>query len=76
MSAAGHPRHQPREFIVRVAKGERTENIRVTAQTARDALFRAGMVMAHWQPASEASEWTVRGVRDPAPCDFVPGETA
>lgn len=81
MSAQGHPRHQIREFTVsyrRTANGH-VSSVKVTAQTERDAIFRAGMLLAaRYRPVQDAGGWAdqfiVTGVKDPAPLTWTPPE--
>jgi hypothetical protein len=72
----GHPRHQLRRFTVRVRNrhSDRSEQVTATAQVVSDAILRAGLTLAERHPGTELADWTVAGVRDPAPFTWIPGE--
>jgi len=74
MSRQGHPRHQLREFTVsyRRTANNHASTCKVTAQTEHDAIFRAGIILAaRYRAVQDATGWaaqfTVTGVKDPAP---------
>lgn len=71
----GHPRHQLRTFTVTARRSnERARTIRVTAQTERDALLRAGLALAGETAYPDPGEWRVTGVTDPAPYTWCPDD--
>lgn len=75
MTMQGHPRHQIRTFTVGVRKaGSRAGRLHVTAQTERDAILRAGLALARRHPGTDADQWMVTGVTDPAPATWSPTE--
>ena len=72
---AGHPAHQLRRFTVTARRGsERARTVRVTAQTERDAIFRAGLILAGQTAYPDPAEWYVTAIRDQAPRVWIPGE--
>ena len=75
MTTQGHPRHQLRPFTVSVRKyGSRASRLNVNAYTERDAILRAGLALARKYPGTDADQWMVTGVTDPAPATWIPSE--
>ena len=64
----GHRAHQMRPFRVAASHGADPGSVRlrVHAQTAHDALLRAGMELARRYPGSDPAQWIVTGLTDPA----------